>query len=133
MQGIAVRASKRYYSPKGGEVMTEDPTQKLPNSPSFEDRVLAELATIRSGQVALETRLTALEDKVDARLRETRPIWESVQQQLTELKAQVGAIEKTLDDIRLRLTEVYRDSFEIRGRIGRLEERERERERLSTG
>jgi chromosome segregation ATPase len=139
--------------------MTEDPTQKLPNSPSFEERVLAELAAIRGGIAKLdarvstletrmtaledrmtnfETRLTALEDKVDARLRETRPIWESVQQQLTELKAQVaavetrmGAMEKTLDDIRLRLTEVYRDSFEIRGRIGRLEERERER--LSTG
>jgi chromosome segregation ATPase len=127
--------------------MTEDPTQKLPNSLSFEERVLAELAAIRSEQAAtrrdiaaLDARLTTLEDKVDARLRETRPIWESVQQQLTELKAQIaametrmGAIEKTLDDIRLRLTEVYRDSFEIRGRIGRLEERERERERLSTG
>ena len=120
--------------------MTDDPTQKLPNSPSFEERVLAELAAIRSGQAALETRLTALEDKVDTRLRETRPIWESVQQQLTEMKAQMQAIEtrmtameKTLDDIRLRLTEVYRDSFEIRGRIGRLEERDRERERQSTG
>ena len=109
--------------------MSEDLTQNLPDSRPFEERVLAELAAIRSGQVALETRLTALEDKVDARLRETRPIWESVQQQLTELKAQMTAMEKTLDDIRLRLTEVYRESFEIRGRIGRLEERER----LSTG
>ena len=114
--------------------MSEDPTQKLPNSPSFEERVLAELATIRSGQVALETRLTALEEKVDARLRETRPIWESMQQQLTQMQAQMaaietrmGAMEKALDDIRLRMTELYQDSYAMRGRIGRLEERERER------
>jgi predicted nucleic acid-binding Zn-ribbon protein len=108
--------------------MTEDPTQKLPYSPSFEERVLAELAAIRGGiakldarVTALDARLTALEDKVDARLRETRPIWENVQQQLTELKAQmtametrIGAIEKTLDDIRWRITELYGDSIEVR-------------------
>lgn len=126
--------------------MSEDLTQKLPDSRPFEERVLAELAAIRSGQAAIETRLaaledqvtkfetrlTALEEKVDARLRETRPIWENMQQQLTEmqtrmsaLETRMAAMEKTLDDIRLQLTELYRDSFEIRGRIGRLEERER--------
>ena len=112
--------------------MSEDLTQKLPDSRSFEERVLAELAAIRSGQAALETRLTALEDKVDARLRETRPIWESVQQQLTGLEirmatmeTRMAAMEKTLDDIRLRLNELYRDSYEMRGRIGRPEERDR--------
>lgn len=119
--------------------MAEDPTQKLPDSRPFEERVLAELAAIRSGQAALETRmttletrLTALEDKVDARLRETRPIWDSMQQQLTGLdtrmaamETRMAAMEKTLDDIRLRLNELYRDSYEMRGRIGRLEERDR--------
>ncbi|HEY0377531.1 MAG TPA: hypothetical protein VGC87_11460 [Pyrinomonadaceae bacterium] len=148
--------------------MSEDPTQKLPDARSFEDRVLAELAAIRGGiakldgrvaaledrMTKLETRmssledrmtmfdarLTALEDKVDARLRETRPIWESMQQQLTAMQAQMsaietrmGAMEKTLDDIRFRITELYGDSIEVRARIARLEERERERERLSTG
>jgi predicted nucleic acid-binding Zn-ribbon protein len=127
--------------------MSEDPTQKLPNSPSFEERVLAELAAIRSEQAAtrrdiapLDARLTALEDKVDARLRETRPIWESMQQQLTQMQAQMsaietrmGAMEKTLDDIRFRITELYGDSIEVRARIARLEQSERERERLSTG
>lgn len=134
--------------------MNEDPTQKLPDSRSFEERVLAELAAIR-GDIAkldarvaaladritnLETRLTTLEDKVDERLRETRPIWENMQQQLTEMAARMaametrmGAMEKTLDDIRMRITELYGDSIAVRARIGHLEERERERERLSTG
>ena len=105
--------------------MNDDPTQKLPDSRSFEERVLAELAAIRSGQTALETRLTALEDKVDARLRETRPIWESVQQQLTEMATRMAAMEKALDLIRVGLGELYGDSIAVRARIGLLEERER--------
>lgn len=105
--------------------MNEDPTQKLPDSRSFEERVLAELAAIRSGQAALETRLTALEDKVDARLRETRPIWESMQQQLTAMGTRMAAMEKSLDEIRLQIIELGRDSLALRTRVARLEERER--------
>ncbi len=81
-----------------------------------------------------------LEEKVDARLRETRPIWESMQQQLTAMEARMAAMEsrmaameKTLDLIRVGMGELYGDSIAVRSRIGRLEERERERERLSTG
>jgi chromosome segregation ATPase len=119
--------------------MSEDTTQRLPNSSSFEERVLSELAAIR-GDIAVldkhltsvdnrlatvenrlsivENRLTTLEDKVDARLRETRPIWENVQVKLT-------AIETTLEDIQSQLREVVRDLFSMRGRINRLEERDR--------
>lgn len=120
--------------------MSEDLTQKLPNSPSFEERVLTELAAIRSGQAALETRLTALEDKVDARLRETRPIWESMQQQLTELgtrmtamETRMATMENTLELIRVGMGELYGDSIAVRARIGRLERRELERERTPAG
>ena len=119
--------------------MNEDPTQKLPDSLSFEDRVLAELAAIRSEQAAtrrdiaalsertaaLETRLTSLEEKVDARLRETRPIWESMQQQLTEVQTRMAAMEKTLDLIRVALGELYGDSIAVRARIRHLEELQR--------
>ncbi len=55
--------------------MSEEPTERLNNENTFEARVLAEFA-------ALNNRLTALEEKVDARLRETRPIWEGVLSQL---------------------------------------------------
>lgn len=129
--------------------MSEDLTQQLPDSRPFEERVLAELAAIRSGQTALETRmtvledrmtaledrmtkfetrLTALEEKVDARLRETRPIWESMQQQLTTMDARMAAMEKTLTLIQVGLGELYGDSVEVRARIALLE-----RERTSAG
>lgn len=60
---------------------------------------MSELAAIRSEQAAtrsdiatlderlttVEKRLATLEDKVDARLRETRPNWENVQARETAL------------------------------------------------
>ena len=66
--------------------MSEDPTRNL-----FEERVLNELAAMRTDFNnrfdGLDGRLTSLENKVDARLRETRPIWEGVQERLTEIEA----------------------------------------------
>ncbi|MCP9495151.1 MAG: hypothetical protein MSG64_11950 [Pyrinomonadaceae bacterium MAG19_C2-C3] len=76
--------------------MNEDTTQDL-NRLSFEERVLAEFAAMHSEIAAmradiavlhkvyfrLDERLSTLEEKVDRRLQETRPIWENV---LAEVK-----------------------------------------------
>src|SRR5919206_4088546 len=108
--------------------MSEDPTQKLP-SQSFEERVLAEFAAIRQGLseqrdmitrldtrlTAMESRLTSLEEKVDERLRETRPIWEGVLQRL-------GAIETALDTLNRQFKTMIRDMFDLRSRIEKLED-----------
>ncbi len=68
--------------------MSEEQTERLDNENTFEARVLAEFA-------ALSSRLTTFEEKVDARLRETRPIWEGVLSRLEtiESKLDVFAIE----------------------------------------
>lgn len=106
--------------------MSEDPTKSLPNAHSFEDRVLAELSAIRTdfsnrfgslenGLTSLEGRLTSLEDKVDARLRETRPIWEGMQTQLT-------GIGKQLDDLNRQFNTLIQDSFKLRVRVEKLED-----------
>jgi uncharacterized coiled-coil protein SlyX len=94
--------------------MNDDATRNLPNS--FEERVLAEFAAMRREFAEqremiqrLDARLTSLEDKVDARLRETRPIWEGVQQQLTE-------IEKWLDKLNRQFKLFVNDAFELRTR-----------------
>ena len=109
--------------------MSEDPTKNLSNA-SFEERVLAELAATRQelaeqrefnqqllGVVRqLDSRLTSLEDKVDARLRETRPIWDDVQ-------ARVKNIEAELRQFNRQLRVLIQDSFNMRSRLDDLEDR----------
>src|SRR5262249_44104856 len=66
----------------------------------------------------LDSRLTALENKVDARLQETRPIWESVNSQLAEVREAVAnqseRIEKGFRRVELRLDVVSTDLNNIR-------------------
>jgi chromosome segregation ATPase len=116
--------------------MSEDTTRNLHHPPSFEERVLSELAAIRQetsqqsvllvsfGEhltsldehlTSLDERLTSLEEKVDARLRETRPIWEGVQQRLTE-------IESALSELNRQLKTLIMDSFKLRVRVEKLED-----------
>ena len=84
--------------------MSEDLTQNLPSRP-FEERVLAELSAIRGTLSQLDSRMTSLEDritslegrmtsleeKVDARLHDTRPMWEAVQERLTGVEKELGS------------------------------------------
>lgn len=98
--------------------MSEDLTHKLTLT-SFEERVLNELTAIRTDfnnrLDALDGRLNSLEDNVDARLRETRPIWEGVQQRLTEIEA-------ALNEFNRQLKTLITDSFKLRVRVEKLED-----------
>jgi chromosome segregation ATPase len=58
--------------------MNDDPTQDLPNSDSPTD-----LVGLIQG---LGAQLSALQAKVDERLYDTRPLWESVQGQINDLR-----------------------------------------------
>ena len=130
--------------------MNEDPTKEMPGARPFEERVLNELAAIRSevadvradvaeiradvaeirADVAeirarqtamakniavLDERLTSLEEKVDARLNETRPIWE--------------AIQLAIDRLDEKFDNVIRDLYEVRTDIGLHDKRLRDIER----
>lgn len=61
--------------------MSEETTQPLPN-----DTLRLILARLDS----IDARLTTLEEKVDRRLQETRPIWEQVLTRLDTLEAEVS-------------------------------------------
>jgi tetrahydromethanopterin S-methyltransferase subunit G len=89
--------------------MSEEPTQGLPQDGV--SRILARLDSI-------DTRLTALEDKVDRRLQETRPIWEQVLVRLDAVEGQLGSFDKRLDGFERRL-----DDFgsELRSSLRRFE------------
>ena len=108
--------------------MSEDITHGLPQR-SFEERVLSELSGIRqelgTRLTSVEERLTSLEDKVDARLRETRPIWEGVLARLTAIEAELprlGGIESELARMNRQFRSFVADIFQLRVRVEKLEE-----------
>lgn len=111
--------------------MNEDPTKKFANGESFEARVLSELSAIRLEQAemraeqgeirkdiaaldsrlgSVEERLTSLEEKVDARLRETRPIWESVLDNVKRLDLKFDEVLSELFEVE-PIPSVTRGSF----------------------
>ena len=123
--------------------MNEEPPKDLATR-AFQKRVLdefaamrREIAVIRSEQVpmqsdiaeirtqqaamakniaAIDQRLTALEKTVDDRLKETRPIWEAVQEQVQRLVEKFDIVLQELYDVR--------SENKIHGRrIGELERR----------
>src|SRR5438552_14612653 len=123
--------------------MNEEPPKDLATR-AFQKRVLdefaavrREIAVIRSEQVAMQSdiveirtqqvamaknisaidqRLTTLERTVDDRLKETRPIWEAVQEQVQRLVEKFDIVLQELYDVRT-------DSKIYGGRIGELERR----------
>ena len=94
--------------------MNEDQTKELPGASPFEKRVLAEFAGLRSevaeirvqqvamakNVTALDQRLTSLEERVDSRLKETRPIWEAVRTQIEKLDEKFNIFIRDLYDVR---------------------------------
>lgn len=122
--------------------MSEDRTRKLPNSQSFEERVLSQLSAINTrfdtvdarldrietrisaveGHVEqIDKRLTALEDKVDRRLQETRPIWEGVQAQLANIEIKVEAMNEKMDTLAIDMFELRSDQRTLQKRVTRME------------
>jgi predicted nuclease with TOPRIM domain len=104
--------------------MSEDLTQGLPPRP-FEERVLSELSAMRQELTAMNSRLTSLEEKVDMRLRETRPIWEGVLARLTAIESELprlGGIESELARMNRQFRSFVADIFQLRVRVEKLEE-----------
>jgi archaellum component FlaC len=104
--------------------MSGNPTQEIPDSRSFEDRVFARFdaldaridgfeSRIEAKVDGLDGRLTTLEEKVDTRLRETRPLWEAVQ-------ARLGGVENRLEGVENRLGGVENGLEGLKGEVKKL-------------
>jgi tetrahydromethanopterin S-methyltransferase subunit G len=78
--------------------VSEEPTQNLP-----QDGVRQILARLDS----IDSRLTTLEERVDRRLQETRPIWEQVITRLDGFDNRLASLEGRFDGFDRRL-----DGFE---------------------
>ncbi|HJQ34377.1 MAG TPA: hypothetical protein VJ866_19510 [Pyrinomonadaceae bacterium] len=77
--------------------MSEDTTRNLPGGDMGEV-----LSLLRS----IDTRLTALEEKVERRLQDTRPIWEQVLTRLTAVEERLTAVEEELKNLGIRVRKV---------------------------
>jgi chromosome segregation ATPase len=64
------------------------------------ERVEARLDSMEQRLDSMDARLTTLEEKVDRRLQETRPIWQGVLEQLKEINARLDRIEKEIFTLR---------------------------------
>jgi chromosome segregation ATPase len=99
--------------------MSEEITQHLPNGDL--KRILERLDSI-------DTRLATLEEKVDRRLQETRPIWESVLAQLKEVNTRLIRVEDENKDFRRMFRSAFSDISRIQGdledRLDKLEGRD---------
>jgi septal ring factor EnvC (AmiA/AmiB activator) len=104
LKGSDCFAAARRYKIKLKEemIMSEDLTQKLPTSPD------PALAQILSAVQDLGTRLGILEQKVEERLHDTRPIWEKVQADIAQLQEGQESMRKDVRDVRTELRDMNR-------------------------
>jgi len=86
--------------------------------------IRSEIVEIRTQQVvmtknigALDHRLTSLEERVDARLKETRPIWEAVQEQLQKLNDKFDILLHEFYDVRAEIKNHGRRISELERRV----------------
>lgn len=79
--------------------MSEETTQDLPNG---------DLKRILAGLDSIAARLTTLEDKVDRRLQETRPIWEQVLIRLDKIESVVEELRTDVEEFRNETRQNFR-------------------------
>jgi chromosome segregation ATPase len=89
--------------------MSEDPTQKFPVSHNgVLGQILAAVQGLDTRMGSLESRLESLESKVDARLYDTRPIWEKVQADTAQLQEGQEFLRKDVRGVRTELRDMNR-------------------------
>ncbi len=90
--------------------MSEENTERLEGGTPFEIRVLRELAN-------LNHRLTVLEEKVDSRLHDTRPIWEAVLARLDSMDTRLEKVEDKFAAVADELLDMRSDINRIKKRL----------------
>ena len=94
--------------------MPNDEPHDTADTRSFEERVFARFD-------ALDDRLAQLEAKVDARLKETRPIWESVNSRLEGIEAELKSIGRRVRLLHDDILTAREGQEELRERVSKLE------------
>ena len=111
--------------------MSKDLTQKL--NGSIEDKIdwlITAVQSVDSRLANVETRLESLEIKVDERMKETRPMWEALQAQLTELNASQDKgfrrFDHAMDQVSGNQNRLHVDYVELESQVYKIEKRTNE-------
>lgn len=88
--------------------MSEDTTRNLPGG---------DLGEVISILRSMDARLTALEDKVEHRLYDTRPIWEQVLVRLTAIEERLTKVEERLTNVEARLGRVEEEVYGLNRKV----------------
>ena len=92
--------------------MSEDLTKKLPISDR--DAILTAIKNI-------DNRLQRLEQRVEERLHDTRPIWKKVEDDIAQLQAGVERLEKGQGDLSRAVRDINRDQIVINDVVRRIQ------------
>ena len=103
--------------------MDEDTTEDMPDARSFEERVMARFDSLDSRMDSFDGRLTSLEEKVDRRLMETRPMWEAVQVQIESLNQKFETLSDKFDRMSGKFDLVLSDLYDMRATARSLDKR----------
>lgn len=94
--------------------MSEENTQNLPDTRSFEERVFARFDAIDAGLRDLNVRVERLEAESERRAVETKPIWERALAEIVAVREEVGVINRKLDAIESRTETIALDVLDLR-------------------
>ena len=103
--------------------MSEENTERLEGGTPFEIRVLRELASLNRRFDGMDARLTSLEEKVDARLHDTRPIWEAVLSRLDMMETRLEKMDERLERVDAKFDVVASELLDMRTDIERVKKR----------
>jgi hypothetical protein len=105
--------------------MSDEPTKIIDNGDGKLDRLLSMVSDLSALVGSIDSRLSSLEQKVEERLYDTRPLWEGVGSQLTELKTEVEkgfrTVARRLDVISGDINQVRADLHDHESRLEGLE------------
>ncbi len=125
-------------------VSSDDLTKKTPTTDRLDELITLvhgisnDVNELKTRIGTLEKRLDSLEQKVDERLHDTRPIWEAVQNQIAELRESVQSqitelrseMTKNFQKIDRKFDVFYEDIIDLRykhreldSRVDKLEEK----------
>ena len=116
--------------------MSEDITKKLTADEKLDlllsrtgqmetemEQIKTEIGQTKAVVLSVDSRLTALEGRVEERLRDTRPIWQAIHAQTEKLVQQYAQLDERLGRVKEQNTQLIQQNAQFDERLGRVEER----------